>query len=275
MEKRHFLIIGLLITAIFLIVAGCTDEDEDNKCESRPSDCITTPPASGDLIINVTLDNLNPNPSITIYNGDVDTGTIAGFCGGTSGLCQNITVSESTIYYNNIPAGYYSVIVTYNAGDGNTVTAIDGDSNDPTSVSYCEGPCYSASTAEIDVEFDSEAFQDYIGSKKDKCFIATAAYGSNLASEVAVLRNFRDEVLMKSDLGRAFIRAYYRNSPAIAGIVEDSNILRPAVRILLTPIVYAIKYPLLFAGVWVFMSMSIVFGIFARNSGKKGILIQK
>lgn len=51
------------------------------------------------------------------------------------------------------------------------------------------------------------------------CFIATAAFGSELHPQVQQLRRFRDERLMKSDLRPAFERVlivYYRFSPPIA-----------------------------------------------------------
>ena len=43
----------------------------------------------------------------------------------------------------------------------------------------------------------------------EDCFVATIAYGSADAWEVAVLRQFRDERLVCSRPGQFFIRAYY------------------------------------------------------------------
>ena len=45
------------------------------------------------------------------------------------------------------------------------------------------------------------------------CYIATCVYGSYDAPEVLTLRQFRDEILKKHRLGRAFIRCYYAISP--------------------------------------------------------------
>ena len=45
------------------------------------------------------------------------------------------------------------------------------------------------------------------------CYIATCVYGSYDAPEVLTLRKFRDEILKKHRLGRAFIRCYYAISP--------------------------------------------------------------
>ena len=41
------------------------------------------------------------------------------------------------------------------------------------------------------------------------CFVATVVYGDRYAPEVQALRTFRDQVLAKHFLGRAFIRSYY------------------------------------------------------------------
>ena len=45
--------------------------------------------------------------------------------------------------------------------------------------------------------------------KNDDCFVATAVYGSRDAPQVRTLRDFRDNVLMQSSTGRAFVDFYY------------------------------------------------------------------
>ncbi|MFH1917418.1 MAG: CFI-box-CTERM domain-containing protein [Nanoarchaeota archaeon] len=45
--------------------------------------------------------------------------------------------------------------------------------------------------------------------ESDDYFIATAVYGDKYAPEVDTLREFRDEVLTKHALGRAFVQVYY------------------------------------------------------------------
>ena len=57
------------------------------------------------------------------------------------------------------------------------------------------------------------------------------------------LRQFRDEYLRRSVLGRAFIRFYYRYSPPVAAVIARHGSLRLLVRALLTPVVLAIEYP--------------------------------
>jgi len=75
------------------------------------------------------------------------------------------------------------------------------------------------------------------------CFIATAAWGSGFAPEVATLREFRDRCLLTNRPGRAFVEWYYRVSPAVAAVVAEHESLRAAVRWGLTPVVYGVKYP--------------------------------
>lgn len=63
-----------------------------------------------------------------------------------------------------------------------------------------------------------------------RCFIATALYGE-AAFETAHLRDWRDEVLMKSALGRRAVALYYRVSPRIAVKCERSRWLSRYMRI--------------------------------------------
>ena len=83
----------------------------------------------------------------------------------------------------------------------------------------------------------------YYNSGGSGCFIATAAYGSALEPHVVALRQFRDEYLRRTALGRAFIRLYYRYSPPVAAVVARHASLRLVVRALLAPVVLVIEFP--------------------------------
>jgi hypothetical protein len=63
------------------------------------------------------------------------------------------------------------------------------------------------------------------------CFIATAAYGTDTAEEIDILREFRDEVLLPNSLGAEFVFLYYRTSPPIANFISQHEVLRTAVRV--------------------------------------------
>jgi hypothetical protein len=67
------------------------------------------------------------------------------------------------------------------------------------------------------------------------CFIATACYGSPFAGEVRVLSGFRDRYLLSNNLGRTFVRGYYRLSPPVAGFIAEKPLLKFLVRIQLKP----------------------------------------
>jgi peptide/nickel transport system substrate-binding protein len=72
------------------------------------------------------------------------------------------------------------------------------------------------------------------------CFIATAAYGSELSPAVQYLRNFRDSYVKATYVGsrgmEVFDACYYSFSPTIAGWVAGSLSARTAVKAFLYPL---------------------------------------
>lgn len=71
---------------------------------------------------------------------------------------------------------------------------------------------------------------------KQRCFIATAAYGDVDHPMVRELRIVRDEVFNRTALGRRFVAFYYRHSPMVADYVRPRPALRRATRSVLTPV---------------------------------------
>jgi len=69
------------------------------------------------------------------------------------------------------------------------------------------------------------------------CFIATAVYGTPMAEEIQILREFRDEYLLTNPLGQALVRFYYRVSPPMAEFITEYPSLKPIVRAGLVPAV--------------------------------------
>ena len=63
------------------------------------------------------------------------------------------------------------------------------------------------------------------------CFIATAAYGTDRAKELDILREFRDEVLLPNSLGARFVSLYYKTSPPVAHFISQHEVLKAAVRV--------------------------------------------
>jgi hypothetical protein len=95
------------------------------------------------------------------------------------------------------------------------------------------------------------------------CFIATAAYGSYMANEVVLLKQFRDKWLIPNSIGRAFVELYYKYSPPVAEYIQGNEMMRVTSRIALTPLVYGVKYPGA-SGFLMLTGMSIVIVSFIR-----------
>jgi hypothetical protein len=72
------------------------------------------------------------------------------------------------------------------------------------------------------------------------CLIATATYGSEMAPQVQLLREIRDNQLMNTESGTSFMNTfndvYYSFSPTIADMERESPLFKEAVKLGLTPL---------------------------------------
>ena len=102
----------------------------------------------------------------------------------------------------------------------------DDDTNDPPICSSCTcgttdcAPCarcinphpYTTEFSGDGIDSDCDGQDDPPG-----CFIATVAFGSPLAGEVATFRAFRDRYLRTNRLGTLLVELYYEHGPKAAG----------------------------------------------------------
>ena len=77
------------------------------------------------------------------------------------------------------------------------------------------------------------------------CLIATAAYGSEMSPQVQLLREIRDNQLMNTESGTAFMgtfnELYYSFSPTIADMERESPIFKEIVKVGLTPMLSSLS----------------------------------
>ncbi len=77
------------------------------------------------------------------------------------------------------------------------------------------------------------------------CLIATATYGSELAPQVQQLRELRDNKLLQTQSGSAFIHGfndiYYSFSPTIADYERNNPIFKETIKLAITPMISSLS----------------------------------
>jgi glucose/arabinose dehydrogenase len=87
--------------------------------------------------------------------------------------------------------------------------------------------------------------QDSANDKRGGCLIATATYGTELAPQVQLLREIRDETLFQTSYGSSFMTsfnaAYYSFSPTISDWERQSPIFKEIVKTAITPMIFTLS----------------------------------
>lgn len=165
---------------------------------------------------------LNPTTDLSgyrVYFGSSSTGAVVPPCNTSS-----IAIGNLTTY--RLPG----------LGDGSTVfvqvTAVATNgaesacSNEDRGIAHADGTSGGATGSSSE------------GGGGSNCFIATAAYGSPVAREVQLLREFRNRYLLSHAPGRRLVVIYNTLSPSVARAIAQSDALRGLVRIVLRPVLW-------------------------------------
>jgi len=98
--------------------------------------------------------------------------------------------------------------------------------------------------SEVVTEKTSEGIKE-IQEKGGGCLIATAAYGSELAPQVQQLRELRDNKLLQTESGTAFMQGfndfYYSFSPVISDYERENTVFKEAVKLVITPLITSLS----------------------------------
>lgn len=86
---------------------------------------------------------------------------------------------------------------------------------------------------------------EIVNGENGGCLIATAAFGSELSPQVQQLRELRDNTVLKTDSGLAFMsgfnQLYYSFSPSIADYERENPIFKDIIKISLTPMLSSLS----------------------------------
>ena len=85
-----------------------------------------------------------------------------------------------------------------------------------------------------------EMVEDAVEPNGGGCLIATAAFGSEMAPQVQLLRELRDNTVLQTQYGSAFMAGfnefYYSFSPVVADYERENPMLKETVKVTLTPL---------------------------------------
>ena len=123
------------------------------------------------------------------------------------------------------------------ACDASVIEPVDTDGDGvPDSTDNCPDTPNASQT-----DTDGDGIGDACDARNGGCLIATATYGTELAPQVQLLREIRDNTVMSTASGTAFMTGfntlYYSFSPTIADWERENPLFQEAVRAFITPMI--------------------------------------
>ena len=170
-------------------------------------------------IVTVDQDGKESEPArMTVISKDARTPELSA---DTVTVTNNQTLIADEINVKNLKAG--DVVTVYRSKEGTEILAQETVADGQTEVNLTveelgkeEGSVHLSVTSEDKAE---SALTEVSYGKEpggiDECIVSNILYSANLSAAVPVLQNFRDDVLMHSSVGQAFVKNYYQLSPKL------------------------------------------------------------
>lgn len=211
--------------------------------------CATGATPTGAGVCNVTFLPGDAKAYIdsAIYNGDDASSTSTGGTVTWESIAvfpvQVATGGEAAAYTTFANGAVQPIFKTINPSDGSIPDSQVAGGLD-NYLKYCmvygtrnkAQNIYKFVTTGIDTATSCLTPSEVAGILDDKrCFISTAAFGSESAPEVEIFRRFRNHFLLNNIFGKGFVRFYYKISPAIANVISQNNYLKATTRMALYP----------------------------------------
>ena len=169
-----------------------------------------------------------PEKPLTIFIDSPGKVTISVSNGEIATVLGETTSGEFTIYHDD-----------YNFIEGTMLIA--NHINDYTLKEWTDVSTFSKNAS---TEFAKEITNVKSGNGGG-CLIATATYGSELAPQVQLLREIRDNQLLNTESGSAFMQTfndiYYTFSPTISDYERENPYLKEAVKLAITPMITSLS----------------------------------
>jgi hypothetical protein len=184
-------------------------------------DCASAPPPSSVAFVADTI--AARSAMLRVHQSNDDGRQVLGYDLRTTVLPTARAVIDPATFAAWAPAG----TVAPGPPDGETTASLDGlapDTDYAVGMS-ARGQCGTSPPTFQRFHTPAVKFAQLSG-----CFIATAAFGSDLAPEVRMLRGARDAAEASSPIARAVVDLYYRSSPPLAALIARSETARALVR---------------------------------------------
>ena len=234
--------------------------------ETAYVDATLTPiPTTGDIRINEIMYNPSTEQGddanmewIELYNNDTEAISINGWTIDERLIADMVMEPEDYVvlarnktafdaYYGALPCSVIAVILQLQNDPGDTIVLRNSAGAEMDNVTYQtswgadgDGKTLERKSAGEWAESLEDGGTQCLLNSVTPCFIATAAYGTHLHDDIAVLRDFRDVYLMSSPVGRTCVKLYYSLSPPIADLIRGNEGLMAVTREgLVKPLVYS------------------------------------
>lgn len=209
----------------------------------------TLPTDKGTLDVKLAYDEIKPN-TLTKINIDFinpQTQKVQEHIDYTISVSKDGETVFGPIPLTHTSIGSVTIPIEFNLGDGTYSMnfEVEGILFQPIPTEKVSFDILVGEANAQPIEPDNNNKENEVNGETGGCLIATATFGSELAPQVQQLRELRDNTILKTNSGIAFMstfnQIYYSFSPSIADIERENLVFKEFVKMALTPMISSLS----------------------------------